>query len=192
MLTTYRVQRPNSITTSLVYWKSPHNRGSLDIGYMKDRTTPDKRGMLCTYVKRGRVSLQTYGFCIGTYGETSKCHIILRRESNIRSTKFLVLIHFACPCKNYGPKCSQKPQWLHYFYKNSFIPSSGSLSDSAMINPSRSAAEVNGYIYHSACAQIKSGGADLTVSQLNIQLSCSVLAWPKGHTVIVQWEIHQR
>ena len=32
----------------------------------------------------------------------------------------------------------------------------------SLINPSRSAAEVNGYIC--ACAQIKSGGPDLTVS----------------------------
>ena len=35
-----------------------------------------------------------------------------RREFTIPTIKLLVLIHSACPCKNYVPKCPQKPQEL--------------------------------------------------------------------------------
>ena len=45
--------------------------------------------------------------------------LIQRRESKIPSIKFLVLTYSACSCKNYGPKCSQKPHELNYL--NSFF-----------------------------------------------------------------------
>ena len=38
--------------------------------------------------------------------------LILRRESKIPSVKLVVLLHSACPSKNYAPKCSQFPHKL--------------------------------------------------------------------------------
>ena len=55
-----------------------------------------------------------YGFSILTYGELhSAVTQIQRRESTIPAIKFLVLIHSACPCKNYALKCSQ---FLHELF----------------------------------------------------------------------------
>ena len=49
--------------------------------------------------------------------------LIQRRESKIPAIKFLVLIHSACPYKNYAPKCSQFPHKLDYLiiYLNLFF-----------------------------------------------------------------------
>ena len=47
--------------------------------------------------------------------------LIQRRESKIPAVKYRVLIHSACPCKNYAPKCSQPPHKLDYLSKSFYI-----------------------------------------------------------------------
>jgi hypothetical protein len=43
--------------------------------------------------------------------------VSLRRQSKFFQVKSLVLIHSACRCKNYVPKCSQFPhELINYFY----------------------------------------------------------------------------
>ena len=41
--------------------------------------------------------------------------LIQRRKSKIPAIKLRVLIHFACPSKNYTPKYSQKPHELFIY-----------------------------------------------------------------------------
>ena len=41
--------------------------------------------------------------------------LILRHESKFSKVKSLVSTHSACPCKNYGPRCSQSPCELFFY-----------------------------------------------------------------------------
>ena len=70
-----------------------------------------------THVVRGQKTLQMYGFPVQTYGKIQSAIILIqRRESKMPAVKYRVLIHSACPCKNYAPKCSQTPHELVFIF----------------------------------------------------------------------------
>ena len=108
------LEKKNLAHSGIVVWSQNPKLSDLQVLNGKGRhnflfgTTP-------TYVKRGRVSLQRYGFCIGAHGKQiyycfSDLNVKVKRSGYI----FLGSSHSACTCKRFGLKYWPELQTLPY------------------------------------------------------------------------------
>ena len=115
----WRTQKYECLCTLGLFFKTHSQCSTLAKPSMKLRLVRDNPGKFRDLAQNSGTVPEVLGqlatMPVQTYGKTLKCdNFNSDRGVNkkISSVKRLVMIHSACPCKNYASKCSQIPHKL--------------------------------------------------------------------------------